>query len=116
MTVFEHGRIVRQELDMNHDGRIDQKIFFEGGRPVRAERDIAGRSDANNWHPDRWEYYEEGRMVRMGTDLDGDGRVDRWDRDAEWLRAREADAAREQAEQVAEDAAEAAAEGDAAEG
>ena len=104
ITFFENGRVVRQEIDENRDGRIDHKIFYEGGRAIRAERDLGGRSDANTWRPDRWEYFEDGRMVRMGTDIDGDGRVDRWDRDAEWMRQREAEAAREQAEEQAVDA------------
>ncbi len=82
ITYFQDGRVVRQELDENGDGRVDTKIFFDDdGSPLRAERDLAGRSTATEWHPDRWEYFEHGRMVRMGTDLDGDGRVDRWDRD-----------------------------------
>lgn len=85
ITIFQDGRIVRQEMDDNADGRVDSKIYFDDeGHPIRTERDLAGRSTATDWHPDRWEYYENGRMVRMGTDLDGDGRVDRWDRDHEF--------------------------------
>lgn len=85
VTVFQNGRIVRTEIDSNADGRIDTKIFFDDdGQPLRTERDLAGRSTAETWHPDRWEYFENGRMVRMGTDLDGDGRVDRWDRDQQY--------------------------------
>lgn len=79
--VFQDGQLFAEELDENHDGKVDTKIFFEKGKPSRAERDLAGRSDATQWRPDRWEYYEAGHMVRMGTDLDGDSRVDRWDRD-----------------------------------
>ena len=82
ITYFQDGRIVRIEQDENGDGRVDAKIFYDDeARPLRTERDLAGRSTATEWRPDRWEYFEGGRMVRMGTDLDGDGRVDRWDRD-----------------------------------
>ncbi len=109
ITFFENGRIVRKEIDSNQSGIVDTKIFYENGRPLRSERDMAGRSTASDWRPDRWEYFEEGRMVRMGTDLDGDGRVDRWDRDGEWQRAQEEERARREAE--AEAAAEAAANG-----
>lgn len=85
ITYFQDGRMVRVETDDNGDGRIDSKTYFDDdGHVLRTERDIAGRSTATNWHPDRWEYYEQGRMVRMGTDVDGDGRVDRWDRDHEY--------------------------------
>jgi hypothetical protein len=84
ITVFQNGRVVRTEIDENHDGRVDAKVYYdESGATTRTERDLAGRSTADTWHPDRWEYYEDGRMVRMGTDVDGDGRVDRWDRDGE---------------------------------
>ena len=111
VTFFENGRIVRKEVDTNESGVVDTKVFYENGRPLRSERDIAGRSTASNWQPDRWEYFEGGRMVRMGTDLDGDGRVDRWDRDAQW---HEEQAASERARQAAEEAAAAAAEAEAA--
>jgi hypothetical protein len=81
-VIFQNGKIVRKEIDENNDGKIDTRIFFEKDLPLRAERDLAGRSTASEWKPDRWEYYENGVMVRMGTDLDGDARVDRWDRNA----------------------------------
>jgi hypothetical protein len=84
ITVFQDGRVVRTEIDSNRDGRVDTKIFYDDdGTPLRTERDLAGRSTAETWRPDRWEYFENGRLVRMGTDVDGDGRVDRWDRDHE---------------------------------
>lgn len=90
VEIFQDGRIVREERDENGDGTIDYKTYFDDdGHASRTERDLAGRSTATEWHPDRWEYYEEGRMVRMGTDLDGDGRVDRWDRDHEFSPAPE---------------------------
>jgi hypothetical protein len=88
-TVFQNGQVVRHEYDDNFDGKIDTKIYYEGGKPSRAEKDIAGRSTADQWRPDRWEYYDGGKTVRMGTDLDGDARVDRWDRDAAWKKAQE---------------------------
>jgi len=94
-TIYQSGEIVVQEFDNNFDGRIDTKLFFNNGKPIRAERDLAGRSTESQWRPDRWEYYDGDKMVRMGTDLDGDGKVDHWDRDAAWKKAQ--DAARAQA-------------------
>lgn len=116
VTFFENGRIVRKEVDSNESGVVDTKVFYENGRPLRSERDMAGRSTASNWQPDRWEYFEGGRMVRMGTDLDGDGRVDRWDRDAEWHEEQERARLRQAAEEAAAAAAEADAAGEEAEG
>lgn len=86
VTHFTNGRIALREVDTIGDGTIDTKIFYEQGLPVRAERDMSGRSTAGTWQPDRWEYYAEGRTVRVGTDLNGDGKVDRWDRDEARLR------------------------------
>ena len=77
---FEDGHVALRELDENGDGLVDSKTWFENGGPSRTERDMAGRSTKDKWHPDRWEYFEKGRVVRVGTDLDGDSRVDRWDR------------------------------------
>ena len=88
ITIYQDGKVVRKEFDDNYDGRLDLKIYYAEGKPLRAERDLKGRSTANEWRPDRWEYYEDGRIVRMGTDLDGDSRVDRWDRDQAFKRKR----------------------------
>jgi hypothetical protein len=90
ITHYQSGEIVVQEFDDNFDGKIDSKIYYENGKPLRAERDLKGRSTATQWRPDRWEYFEAGKMVRMGTDLDGDTRVDHWDRDAAWKHAQDA--------------------------
>lgn len=90
LSIFQSGVIVRHEFDDNFDGRIETRTYFENGKPLRVERDLAGRSTPEQWRPDRWEYFENGRTVRMGTDLDGDARVDRWDRDAAWKKAQEA--------------------------
>ncbi len=86
VTHFTNGRVSLQEIDTSGNGMIDTKILYENGQPERAERDMANRSTASKWKPDRWEYYADGRTVRIGTDLNGDGKVDRWDRDEERLR------------------------------
>lgn len=80
ITAYQDGWVVEREFDDDYNGRIDAKVFYVKDEPVRAERDFAGRSTADTWRPDRWEYFEDGRVVRMGTDLDGDAQVDRWDR------------------------------------
>jgi len=87
VTHFTNGRVRLQEIDTSGDGMIDTKIFYENGQPERAERDMASRSSASEWRPDRWEYYADGHTVRIGTDINGDGKVDRWDRDEERLRS-----------------------------
>jgi len=86
VTEYSNGRVSLQEIDTSGNGMIDTRIIYEGGQPVRAERDMKNRSTVTQWRPDRWEYYIDGRTVRIGTDVDGDGKVDRWDRDEERLR------------------------------
>ena len=95
ITAYQSGEALVHQVDSNFDGRFDTKIFYQNGVPTRAERDLAGRSTPEQWRPDRWEYFERGQLVRMGTDLDGDTRVDRWERDQTWKRAQ--DAAKSQA-------------------
>jgi hypothetical protein len=86
ITHFTNGVVALREVDTSGNGTIDTKIFYEAGVPVRAERDMTGRSSVAVWQPDRWEYYTDGRVARVGTDVDGDGKVDRWDRDDSRLR------------------------------
>jgi hypothetical protein len=86
VTHFANGSVTLREIDTTGNGMIDTKIFYEAGNPVRAERDMTGKSTLATWQPDRWEYFADGRTVRVGTDVNGDGKVDRWDRDEERLR------------------------------
>ena len=80
LSHYEDGELIRQELDTNGDGLVDTKIYYVDGKMSHAERDLEGKSTAKEWRPTRWEYYENGRVIRMGTDVTGDGKVDRWDR------------------------------------
>ena len=100
ITQFTNGRVTLSEVDTNGNGMIDTRIFYEGGQPVRAERDMKSRSTVAEWKPDRWEYFIDGRTVRIGTDVNGDGKVDRWDRDEE--RLRNSALARQRAEEAAQ--------------
>jgi hypothetical protein len=103
-TFYQHGEIMQRDVDTNADGMVDVKIYYDAGKPMRSERDLAGRSTADKWKPDRWEYYEESRVIRMGTDLDGDGRVDRWDRNESLKRtaAKQETEAEEEGEEATE--------------
>jgi len=83
VSYYQHGELLRKEIDSDANGVIDYKVFYEDDKPVRAERDLLGKSTPSIWKASRWEYYEGGKIIRMGTDVDGDGRVDQWDRNAE---------------------------------
>ena len=50
-TFFESGKKVREEVDLDQDGKVDE-----------------------------WRYYEDARLVRIGEDSDGDGKPDTYKR------------------------------------
>lgn len=72
--VYEGGRLVRKERDINGDKRPDIiRYYDETGRLVRQEEDsrLDGRLDT-------WTFHEAGRAVRKESDTNGDGKVDLW--------------------------------------
>lgn len=70
----EREQIVQEALDMDFDGKVDQVNFYEKGVIVRKERDMlaAGR-------PTSWLFFEKGRLVRKEKDTNNDGKVDYWE-------------------------------------
>ena len=75
VTIRRAGKIHKQEMDTNYDGKTDIFKHFEEGQLVRVDRD-----SNYNGKIDYWEYYEGGQLDRIGYDRDGDSRVDHWDR------------------------------------
>ena len=72
--VYERGRLVRKERDVNGDKVPDViRAYDETGRLVRQDED--SRLDGQM---DTWTYYENGHAVRKESDTNGDGRVDLW--------------------------------------
>jgi antitoxin component YwqK of YwqJK toxin-antitoxin module len=67
-------QIQKESLDLDFDGRVDQVNFYEKGQIVRKERDL----DFNG-KPDLWIYYEKGKIVRKERDTAGTGKVDYWE-------------------------------------
>jgi hypothetical protein len=94
----EGGQVVKETLDLDYDGKVDDTLFFEKGKKVRSEKDLDGDGRVDTWNfydgaeklvrkerdvrgtgkVDYWEYWEGGTIDRIGEDLDGDGAVDRW--------------------------------------
>ena len=67
------GLPARQEFDYNHDGVMDDFLYYENGIAVREEidSDYDGRIDI-------WVHLAEGKYIRRWErDLDGDGRPDK---------------------------------------
>jgi hypothetical protein len=76
ISTYIDGKIVKQELDTNSDGVIDSVRYLENDLPIRFEADTDG-----DRRIDHWEYYEDGKLVRIGMDKSGDGKADEWYRD-----------------------------------
>ena len=67
-------RRVRQEADLNGDGKVDIVYYFDAEGQVTKETldlDFDGKVDDTL-------FFEKGKKVRSEKDLDGDGRVDTW--------------------------------------
>ncbi|GEL68767.1 MULTISPECIES: hypothetical protein [Myxococcus] len=98
-TYTVDGRKVRQELDLNWDGRVDLTRYFDANGDKARESldlDFDGRVDATYFHekgvntrrerdtngdgrPDSFTYYEGGKLVRKERDTRGAGRIDYWE-------------------------------------
>jgi antitoxin component YwqK of YwqJK toxin-antitoxin module len=70
----DHEQVEREALDLDFDGKVDQVNYYEKTIIVRKERDLssAGR-------PSLWLFYEKGKLVRKERDTNGDGKVDYWE-------------------------------------
>jgi hypothetical protein len=68
------GDLVEERLDQDFDGKIDLVIFFEKGAIVRKEYDT--NFDAK---VDMWRFFEQGAITRKEADLNYDGKVDYWE-------------------------------------
>lgn len=110
----EKGVLIREQFDLDYDGRIDIGRTFKDGKLVLDEQDTNRDSFVDAWRrydkgrllrietdrdgdgrPDMFAYYVAGRVDRIGYDVNGDGRVDQWDHDAA-RRAREAESIRKE--------------------
>jgi len=68
----DQERLIKEDYDLDFDGRIDVTNFYDdAGKLIRKESDLDfdGRSDL-------WKYYEGGALVRKERDTSGDGKVD----------------------------------------
>lgn len=70
----EREQISREALDLDFDGKVDQVIYYEKGIVVRKERDLSSQGK-----PSLWLFYEKGQLARKERDTNGDGKVDYWE-------------------------------------
>jgi hypothetical protein len=70
----EKGDLVSERHDSDFDGRVDVVLFFEKGAIVRKEYDTNFDQRA-----DMWRYFDKGVIARRESDLNYDGSVDVWE-------------------------------------
>lgn len=95
----ELERVVRKELDLNFDGKIDITRYYDDAEQVEKEGydlDFDGKLDLINFYEkgvcvrkerdlnydgrtDLWLYLEKGHIARKERDNNGDGKVDYWE-------------------------------------
>jgi hypothetical protein len=70
----DRGQVEREIFDLDFDGKVDQVNSYEQGVLVRKERDLDNSGKTNEWI-----FYEKGKIVRKERDTNADGRVDYWE-------------------------------------
>jgi hypothetical protein len=68
------GQVVKEEWDADYDGNVDETRVFEAGAVARSERDRN-----NDGRVDIVRFYKAGKLERKETDTNGDGKADRWE-------------------------------------
>jgi hypothetical protein len=72
--VYEGGRLVRRERDVQGDGRPDTILYYAGDGQLERRED-SSRLDGRM---DMWTHYVKGKVVRKEADTRGTGEVDLW--------------------------------------
>ena len=73
-THVSESNVVKQELDINFDGKVDAMFVYDWNGKVKEETldtDYDGRMD-------NWRVYEDGKLVMDRIDSNHDGRIDIW--------------------------------------
>jgi hypothetical protein len=73
-THVENGAVVKQELDVNFDGKVDAVYYYEWSGKVKEEvldTDYDGKMD-------NWRGYEDGSLIIDQLDSNQDGSIDLW--------------------------------------
>ncbi len=66
---YKKGKTEREDLCSQFDGRFDVRKFYEDGVLVVKQVDTA-----RNGHFDEFQYFSGGKLARVGWDRDGDGK------------------------------------------
>jgi hypothetical protein len=68
-------QVEHESFDLDFDGKVDQTNYYEKGAVVRKERYL----DSTNGQPQLWIYYEKGKIARKERDTNSDGKIDYWE-------------------------------------
>ena len=68
---MKDGLRVELEEDTDGDGRIDHRVWYTAGKPVKGQRDLAGDGVF-----EAAEIWTDGALARLSVDTDGNGRFD----------------------------------------
>jgi hypothetical protein len=68
------GARTKESLDLDYDGKIDETVIYEKNIRVRVEGFTSGRDRA-----DTFKYYEKSKLVRIERDRNNDGQIDCWE-------------------------------------
>lgn len=92
------GVLVKEEIDLDYDTRVDAIATYEGGVKIREEHFLPNRpkphvirlysngkliekqrdQDGDGIY-ETFEYFDEGKLIRIGRDTTGDGKPDAYD-------------------------------------
>jgi hypothetical protein len=70
----DREQMARESLDLDFDGKVDQFNYYEKNAIVRKERDLTSSGKISEWV-----FFEKGKVVRKERDGNGDGKVDYWE-------------------------------------
>ena len=69
------GQKVKETMDLDYDGKVDVTVYYEKGKKIRSEKDLDG-----DGRIDTWNYYDaDQKLARKERDVKGTGRVDYWE-------------------------------------
>ena len=70
----DKGKVDREEFDLDYDGKVDEIKLYEEGviKTAKRDRNNDGRYDVTRT-------YKNGKLVQKATDTNDDGKPDRWE-------------------------------------
>jgi hypothetical protein len=74
IVYYKKGKIEREELSSLYDGRFDVKKFYDDGVLVLKQVDTR-----HNGHFDEFQYFVGNTLARVGWDRDGDGKPEQFE-------------------------------------